>query len=106
MSAPSSPIPIVTAGDAPISVATTLFRHRGSLHVTVIVKARFAFAPEGPATIAPARFFGWSDVMGTIEKGKEADIVAVPGDPLEDIHATEKVFFVMKGGKIWKTAQK
>ena len=38
--------------------------------------------------------------IGTLEKGKEADIIAVPGDPLKDIQATEKVFFVMKGGKI------
>ena len=54
MSAPSQPIPIVTTGGAPISVATTLYRHRGSLHLTVIVKARFAYAPDGPATILPA----------------------------------------------------
>jgi imidazolonepropionase-like amidohydrolase len=40
--------------------------------------------------------------VGTLEKGKEADIVAVFGDPLADIHTTEKVFFVMKGGRIWR----
>lgn len=54
MSAPSLPIPIVTTGGAPISVATTLFRHRGSLHLTVVVKARFAYTPGGAATILPA----------------------------------------------------
>ena len=54
MSASSLSIPIVTTGGAPISVATTLYRHRGSLHLTVIVKARFAFAPDGAATILPA----------------------------------------------------
>ena len=42
--------------------------------------------------------------IGTLEKGKDADIVAVPGDPLKDIHATEKVLFVMKGGSVFKQA--
>ena len=37
--------------------------------------------------------------VGTLEAGKLADIVAVPGDPLADIHAMEKVRFVMKGGE-------
>ncbi len=54
MIAPSPPISVSTVGDAPISTATTLFRHRGSLHVALIIKARFAFTPEGPATIQPA----------------------------------------------------
>ena len=50
----------------------------------------------GPAA---ADLLGLSSLIGTLEKGKEADIVAVPGDPLKDIRATEKVLFVMKGGK-------
>ena len=37
-----------------------------------------------------------------VAAGKFADIVAVDGNPLEDIHATEKVVFVMKGGKIYR----
>ncbi len=45
-----------------------------------------------------AELLGLSSEIGTLEKGKEADVVAVPGDPLKDIHATEKVLFVMKGG--------
>ena len=58
-----------------------------------------ALRSAGPAA---ADLLGLSDRIGTIEKGKEADIVAVPGDPLKDIRMTEKVFFVMKGGKIHK----
>ncbi|MFL3007573.1 MAG: amidohydrolase family protein [Candidatus Neomarinimicrobiota bacterium] len=40
--------------------------------------------------------------LGTIEKGKLADIVAVEGDPLQKIEVLEKVVFVMKSGKIYK----
>jgi imidazolonepropionase-like amidohydrolase len=54
---------------------------------------------------AAAELLGLSSQIGTLEKGKEADIVAVPGDPLKDIKATEKVFFVMKGGKVYKNAR-
>ena len=41
--------------------------------------------------------------MGTISKGKIADIVAVDGDPLEDITVLEDVDFVMKEGKVYKS---
>ena len=49
---------------------------------------------------------GWSDRVGTIEAGKFADVIAVPGDPLRDITALERVVFVMKGGMIYKGEQK
>jgi len=49
-----------------------------------------------------AELFGWEDRVGTIEVGKLADIVAVAGDPLEDISELERVIFVMKGGKVVK----
>jgi imidazolonepropionase-like amidohydrolase len=47
-----------------------------------------------------AALLGLSEDSGTLEAGKRADVVAVPGDPVADIHATEKVFFVMKQGKV------
>lgn len=43
---------------------------------------------------------GWQDLIGSIEKGKYADIIAVSGDPLKDITELEKVKFVMKGGYV------
>ena len=43
---------------------------------------------------------GWQDRIGSIEKGKFADIIAVSGDPLQDIAELEKVKFVMKGGQV------
>jgi imidazolonepropionase-like amidohydrolase len=54
------------------------------------------------ATSVNAELFGLSDRLGTLEAGKLADIVAVPGDPIRDIRVTEKVFFVMKEGVIYR----
>ena len=54
------------------------------------------------ATIHNAELFQLSDELGTIEPGKIADIVAVPGNPLEDIGKLNQVSFVMKQGKTYK----
>ncbi|EMR02212.1 amidohydrolase family protein [Cesiribacter andamanensis] len=54
------------------------------------------------ATLVPARILGMEDRLGSIEKGKLADIVAVRGNPLQDIGVMEHVSFVMKDGKIYK----
>jgi len=51
-------------------------------------------------TITNAEALGWSDRVGSIEKGKYADLVAVSGDPLADITELQRVKFVMKGGKV------
>jgi len=47
-----------------------------------------------------AELFGIAQKVGTLEKGKLADVIAMPGDPTADITATERVSFVMKDGKI------
>jgi imidazolonepropionase-like amidohydrolase len=52
------------------------------------------------ATSLNAEILGWSDRLGTVEKGKLADVVAVAGDPLLDVTVMERVRFVMKGGVI------
>ena len=54
------------------------------------------------ATSIAASFLDIADTHGTVEMGKQADIIAVSGNPLEDITAMEKVIFVMKGGTIYK----
>jgi len=54
------------------------------------------------ATRLNAEILGWSDRVGTVEAGKWADLIAVPGDPLEDIRVTERVGFVMKGGAVYR----
>ena len=54
------------------------------------------------AALPDAELLGLSDKIGTLETGKLADVIAVPGDPVEDIRQTEKVFFVMKEGVIYR----
>jgi len=52
------------------------------------------------ATASDAELLGVAQKLGTLEKGKLADVIAMPGDPTQDITATERVSFVMKEGKI------
>ena len=53
-------------------------------------------------TSSDADLLGLADKIGTLESGKLADVVAVPGNPVENIRETEHVFFVMKEGVIYK----
>ncbi|GMN09321.1 amidohydrolase family protein [Croceitalea sp. MTPC9] len=55
------------------------------------------------ATIIAAELIGIKDKTGSIEEGKWADIIAVKGNPLKDITILEKVEFVMKEGKVYKS---
>ena len=43
---------------------------------------------------------GWKNQVGSIDKGKYADLIAVSGDPLADITELQRVRFVMKGGRV------
>jgi imidazolonepropionase-like amidohydrolase len=52
------------------------------------------------ATINAADLLGWSDRVGAIEPGKFGDLIAVNGDPLNDVRVLEHVQFVMKGGQV------
>jgi imidazolonepropionase-like amidohydrolase len=54
------------------------------------------------ATINAADLLGWSDKMGAVEPGKWADIIAVDGDPLQEVTTLERVKFVLKGGEVVK----
>jgi imidazolonepropionase-like amidohydrolase len=51
-------------------------------------------------TMINAEVLGWQDQIGSIDKGKYADLIAVSGDPVADITELQRVKFVMKGGKI------
>jgi imidazolonepropionase-like amidohydrolase len=54
------------------------------------------------ATVNAADLLGWSDRVGVLEPGKYADVIAVQGDPLQDVTVLEHVAFVMKGGEVVK----
>lgn len=49
-----------------------------------------------------ARLLGWQGQIGSLKPGYFADVIAVPGDPLQDISAVTKVSFVMKGGVVYR----
>ena len=53
-------------------------------------------------TSVAADLLGLSSKIGTLEPGKLADVVAVPGNPMQDIRVTQSVFFVMKDGTIYR----
>ena len=54
------------------------------------------------ATVDAAKLLGWSDRVGSIAPGRYADLIAVRGNPLEDVAALERVVFVMKGGQVYR----
>jgi imidazolonepropionase-like amidohydrolase len=54
------------------------------------------------ATVTSAQLLGWDDRVGSLEPGRYADLIAVDGDPLDDVTVLEDVPFVMKGGEVLK----
>jgi imidazolonepropionase-like amidohydrolase len=69
---------------------------------------RFGLTPAEvvrSATRTAAELMGWQDRVGAIEPGLLADLIAVPGDPGEDVRILEDVPFVMKGGAVVKDAR-
>ena len=53
-------------------------------------------------TTASVLNYNWANRVGSVEKGKFADIIAVAGNPLTDVTEMERVKFVMKGGAVMK----
>ena len=53
-------------------------------------------------TLHGAKLLGWQGQIGAIKTGYLADLVGVPGDPLQDISALQRVSFVMKGGEVYR----
>jgi imidazolonepropionase-like amidohydrolase len=55
------------------------------------------------ATAVNAKILRWEDKIGQIRPGLLADLIAVPGDPVQDIRVLREVKFVMKNGRVWKS---
>jgi imidazolonepropionase-like amidohydrolase len=99
-------VPIV-AGSDNYAKLTTMSRGQGSLDTLA------AYAQEGmtpmeiirAATSNASELLGLQDRIGTLEAGKLADIIAVPGDPLKDATELEHATFVMKGGAVIKNGK-
>ncbi len=73
--------------------------------IAVLMEAGLsAMAAIKAATSVPAEMLQQEGNIGTLQKGRLADIIAVPGDPLEDISVLEKVSFVMFNGQVIKAA--
>jgi imidazolonepropionase-like amidohydrolase len=53
-------------------------------------------------TLNGAKLLGWQSELGALKPGYLADVVAVAGNPLQDINAVQSVTFVMKGGVVYK----
>jgi len=56
------------------------------------------------ATVVAAELLGWQDRVGALATGRYADVIAVPGDPLDDLGLLADVPFVMQGGRVLKWA--
>ena len=54
------------------------------------------------ATVNASELVGWADRVGSLEVGKLADVIAVPGNPLADVRVLERVSFVAKGGTVYR----
>ena len=121
------PPPLQDKAKAAAAARTEMFRNAVRLGVKIAFGTDAAVFPHGQnakefklmvdlgmppidalrsATSVDAELFGIAQKVGTLEKGKLADIIAMPGDPTVDITATERVSFVMKEGKIVKNGSR
>ena len=79
-----------------------------SLHRELELYVQAGFTPMEAiqaATIVPARVMGMEEQLGTVEKGKRGDLILIDGNPLEDIHNTRNVAYVITNGTMYRTAE-
>src|SRR5579863_9051366 len=94
----------ITAG-VPLAVGSDVgpFPHGTQAHEFVLM-AKYGMSPLAilqADLVNGAKLLGWEGQIGALEPGYFADIIAVPGDPLQDISVLQNVGFVMKGGVIY-----
>src|SRR5271156_4058731 len=94
------------AAGVPMAVGSDVgpFPH-GTQAREFVLMVKFGMSPLvalQAGTLNGAKLLGWQNQIGTLKPGYDADIIAVPGDPLQDIAALQKVSFVMKDGVIYR----
>lgn len=94
------------AAGVPIAMGSDVgpFPHgtQGREFVLMVKYGMTPLAAIQAGTIHGAKLLGWQGQIGELKAGYAADIVAVPGNPLEDISELEKVSFVMKAGTVYR----
>jgi len=120
------PPAVAAKGRAAVAARSDMFRNALKAGVKIAFGTDSAVSPHGlnarefalltglgmspaaalrSATSVAAALLGVDDRLGTLAPGKLADIIAVPGNPLDDIHQTEHVFLVMKEGEIVRNSR-
>ncbi len=94
------------AAGVPIAMGSDVgpFPH-GTQAREFVLMVKFGMSPLAAiqaGTVNGAKLLGWQDKIGVLKSGYAADVVAVPGNPLDDITALQKVSFVMKNGAIYR----
>jgi imidazolonepropionase-like amidohydrolase len=82
-----------------------VYPHGLNAHELDVYVNQFGMSPLAAiqtGTVNAADLMGWSDKVGSLDPGKWADVIAVPGDPLKDVTILQHVPFVMKSGIIYK----
>ena len=82
-----------------------VYPHGLNAHELEVYVDQFGMSPLAAlqtGTVNAADLMGWSDKVGALDPGKWADIIAVTGDPLQDVKLLQHVAFVMKAGKVFK----
>jgi imidazolonepropionase-like amidohydrolase len=98
--------PKVLAAGVPVAMGSDVgpFPH-GTQAREFVLMVKYGMTPLAAiqaGTVNGAKLLGWQGQIGALKSGYLADIVAVPGNPLTDITALQKVTFVMKGGTVYK----
>ena len=82
-----------------------VYPHGLNAHELQVYVEQFGMSPLAAlqtGTLNAAALMGWSDKVGALDAGKWADIIAVRGDPLQDVKLLQNVSFVMKAGLVFK----
>jgi imidazolonepropionase-like amidohydrolase len=102
---------VLSKGDDPQAAQYTLdaavYPHGLNARELAVYVEQFGMTPLAAmqtGTLNAADLIGWSDKVGALEPGKWADIIAVAGDPLQDVKLLQHVVFVMKSGVVYKAA--